>query len=222
MSNGPAAPPPGARGYSSARTKLLTCAAAGIAAGTAAALLGTGREAPLIGWVTLAAVFCIWVWASVWGMDAEATAAHAKGESPGRDLADLILLGASIASLIAVGLVLFGAGGQRGATKYIQAGLAVASVTVSWVLVHTVFTLKYARIYYGHPVGGIDFNQEERPQYSDFAYLAFTLGMTFQVSDTDLQNKTVRRTALRHALISFPLGTVIIATAVNLVAGLAR
>ncbi|HWG22505.1 DUF1345 domain-containing protein [Actinospica sp.] len=222
MSNGAAAPPPGTRAYSSARTKLLTCTAAGIAAGVVAAVLGTGREAPLIGWGTLAGAFCIWAWASVWRMDADATAAHAMRESPGRDLTDLILLGASVASLVAVGVVLFGAGNQNGATKYIQAALAVASVTVSWILVHTVYTLKYARIYYGEPVGGIDFNESDLPEYSDFAYLAFTIGMTFQVSDTNLRNKTIRRTALRHALLSFPLGTVIIATSINLVAGLAK
>jgi uncharacterized membrane protein len=223
MSNEPAEPHPGStRAYTSARTKLLVCTVAGMAAGTVAAILGTGREAPLIGWGTLAVVFCVWVWASGWRMDGAATAAHAKGESPGRDLADFVLLGASVASLIAVGLVLFGAGNQNGATKYVQAALAVASVIVSWILVHTVFTLKYARLYYGEPVGGVDFNEDEPPQYSDFAYLAFTIGMTFQVSDTNLQTKKVRRTALRHALLSFPLGTVIIATSINLVAGLAK
>jgi uncharacterized membrane protein len=179
-------------------------------------------EARLIGWGTLAVVFCVWVWASVWRMDPSATAAHARCESPSRDLADFVLLGAAVASLVAVGLVLFGAGSQSGATKYIQAALAVASVSVSWVLVHTVFTLKYARLYYGDPIGGVDFNEDERPQYSDFAYLAFTIGMTFQVSDTDLSTKTFRRAALRHALISFPLGAVIIATSINLVAGLAK
>jgi uncharacterized membrane protein len=222
MSNEPAEPLAAARASASARAKLLVCCAAGICTGTAAAVLGTGREAPLIGWVTLAALYCAWVWASVWHMDADGTAAHANGENPGRDLADAVLVGASVASLVAVGLVLFGAGNQNGATKYIQAALAVVSVFVSWVLVHTVFTLRYARLYYGDPVGGIDFNEDEPPQYSDFAYLAFTLGMTFQVSDTNLQTKLIRRTALRHALISFPLGTVIIATSINLVAGLAK
>jgi uncharacterized membrane protein len=213
---------PGERSYASARTKLLICAVAGIVAGSIAAALGTGREAPLIGWDTLGVIFCVWAWVSVWPMDASATAAHARYESPGRDLTDLVLLGAAVASLIAVGFVLFGAGSQNGATKYIQAALAVASVTVSWVMAHTVFALKYARLYYGEPVGGIDFNEDDRPQYSDFAYLAFTVGMTFQVSDTNLQTKTIRRAALSHALISFPLGTVIIATTINLVAGLAK
>jgi uncharacterized membrane protein len=206
----------------SARAKLLVCTAAGLITGTVAALFGPGRDAPLIGWGTLAAAFCVWVWSTVWRMDAATTSAHAQNESPGRELADLVLLGASIASLIAVGLVLFGAGGQNGATKYVQAALAVVSVTVSWVLVHTVFALKYARLYYSDPVGGIDFNEDDKPQYSDFAYLAFTIGMTFQVSDTNLRTKTIRRAALGHSLVSFPLGTVIIATTVNLVAGLAK
>ena len=197
-------------------------AAAGIAVGVSTALAGAGREAPLLGWCTLAVLYCVSVWASIWPMDADATAGHAQAESPGRDLADALLLAASLASLLAVGYVLFGAGNQNGAAKYVQTALAVASVAVSWLLVHTVFTLRYARLYYSDPVGGVDFNEPDPPQYSDFAYLAFTIGMTFQVSDTDLKSKAIRRAALRHALISFPLGTVIIATSVNLVAGLAK
>jgi uncharacterized membrane protein len=72
------------------------------------------------------------------------------------------------------------------------------------------------------PAGGIDFNQQEQPRYSDFAYLAFTIGMTFQVSDTDLETSALRAAALRHALLSYLLGAVILATTINLVAGLLR
>jgi len=89
-------------------------------------------------------------------------------------------------------------------------------------MVHTVFTLRYARLYYNGTPGGIDFNESDDPDYGDFAYLAFTIGMTFQVSDTNLQSKPIRRMALRHAWISFPLGAIIIATSINLVAGLAK
>jgi uncharacterized membrane protein len=210
------------RAFSSARTKLIVSAAAAIAAGTAAALLGAGRVAALIGWDVLAIVFCGWVWSTVWGFDPGSTASHAKRENPGRDLADVILLGAAIASLIAVGVVLFGAGHANGNAKYLQAALALASVFVSWTLVHTVFTLKYARLYYSGQVGGIDFNEDDAPQYSDFTYLSFTIGMTFQVSDTNIQTKQIRRTALEHAWLSFPLGAVIIATSINLVSGLAK
>jgi uncharacterized membrane protein len=86
--------------------------------------------------------------------------------------------------------------------------------------VYTVCTVRYARLYYADPPGGIDFNQDEPPRYLDFAYLAFTLGMTYQVSDTDLQTHEIRGTALRHALLSYLLGAVILATIINMVAGL--
>jgi len=180
-----------------ARRKLLVSLAAGVLVGIGAQTVGAGRAAPLIGWDVLAVLFCGWVWVSIWNMDGPATARHALRENPGRDASDLILLGAAAASLIAV-------------------------VFVSWTLIHTVFTLKYARLYYTGTPGGIDFNESAPPQYSDFAYLAFTIGMTFQVSDTNLQNKDIRRTALRHAWLSFPLGAVIIAASINLISGLAK
>jgi uncharacterized membrane protein len=81
--------------------------------------------------------------------------------------------------------------------------------------------LKYARLYYSGQVGRISFTEPDAPKYTDFAYLSFTIGMTFQVSYTDIQSKEIRRTALRHAWLSFPLGAVIIATSINLVSGLA-
>lgn len=210
------------RTFTSARTKLLVSLGAAIAAGTAAAVAGAGRAAPLIGWDILAVVFCGWVRSTLWRLDAESTASHARREEPSRDLADLVLVGAAVASLGAVGVVLVGAGSAGGSLKYAEAGLALVSVFVSWTLVHTVFTLKYARLYYAGTPGGIDFNDSGAPDYPDFAYLSFTIGMTFQVSDTNISSKRIRRTALRHALLSFPLGAVIIATAINLVSGLAK
>jgi uncharacterized membrane protein len=100
--------------------------------------------------------------------------------------------------------------------------VAISSVVLSWAVVHTIFTLRYARLYYVGTDGGIDFNQDQPPRYTDFAYLAFTLGMTFQVSDTDLKTSTIRATALRHALLSYLFGAVIIAVTINLVAGLSK
>ena len=163
-----------------------------------------------------------WVWSSVWGLDPASAEAEAKREDPGRDLADLVVLCAAIASLIAVGVVLFGAGGASGNAKYLDAGLALVSVFVSWTLVHTVFALKYGRLYYSGTPGGINFNDTGAPDYRDFAYLAFTIGMTFQVSDTNIQSRDIRHTVLRHAWLSFPLVAVIIATSINLVSGLAK
>ena len=81
------------------------------------------------------------------------------------------------------------------------------------------FLLRYARIYDSPPDGGIEFAGEP-PDYGDFAYLALTIGMTFQVSDTDLSAKRVRRVALHHAPLSYLFGTVIVAITVSSVAGL--
>jgi uncharacterized membrane protein len=210
------------RAFTSARTKLLVSFGAAIVAGVVAALTGAGRAAPLLGWDTLALIYGSWTWSMVWRLNASSTEEYAKREDPSRDLADLVLLGAAIASLIAVGAVLFGAGGADGNLKYIEAGLALFSVFVSWTLIHTVFTLKYARLYYSGTPGGIDFNGSGSPDYADFAYLSFTIGMTFQVSDTNIGSKQIRRTALRHAWLSFPMSAVIIATSINLVSGLAK
>ena len=104
--------------------------------------------------------------------------------------------------------------------RALVAALGIASVVGAWLVVHTVFTTRYALLYYSGEPGGIDFNQTEAPAYADFAYLAFTMGMTSQVSDTDLQTRLIRAAALRHALLSYLLGAVVLATVINLVAGL--
>jgi uncharacterized membrane protein len=205
-------------------------AAAGVCAGVLVALPGSWQIGTLVGWDVAAGVYVAWTWATIWHRDPAATwhrdpaatARLALREDPGRATADALLLVASVASVLAVGLAI--TAGQSGGpgTRDLRAALAVASVAVSWSVVQTVFTSHYARLYYGHPDGGIDFNQQAPPRYSDFAYLAFTVGMTFQVSDTSLQTAVLRATALRQALLSYLLGAVILATTINLVAGLLR
>jgi uncharacterized membrane protein len=135
---------------------------------------------------------------------------------------DVILLTASVASLASVASVIAAAGPSSGINPVMASALGATSVVLSWGLVHIVFTARYARLYYTGPDGGIDFNEPDPPCYTDFAYLAFTIGMTYQVSDTDLQTKPIRRTALRHALLSYLFGAVIIAATINLLAGLAK
>src|SRR5262249_3328367 len=80
--------------------------------------------------------------------------------------------------------------------------------------------LRYARGYYSEPPGGIEFNESEPPTYLDFAYLSFTMGMTFQVSDTNITSKPIRRIALHHALLSYLFGAVLLAIIINVVATL--
>src|SRR5262249_42287408 len=137
-----------------------------------------------------------------------------------RAASDILTLCASVASLAAVGIVLVRAHASFGLERFMLAALGLLSVAVSWFTVHTIFMLRDALLYYRDPVGGVSFNQDERPCYRDFAYLALTIGMTFQVSDTDLTSTDVRATALWHALLSYLFGAIILAAAVNLIAGL--
>jgi uncharacterized membrane protein len=169
-----------------------------------------------------AGLYVAWTWATIWHRDPAATARLALREDPGRATADALLLVASMASVLAVALAIAAGSATGAGTRDLRAALAVASVALSWTAVQTLFTLHYARLYYSRPAGGISFNQEAPPSYADFAYLAFTVGMTFQVSDTALQTSALRAVVLRQALLSYLLGAVILATTINLVAGLLR
>jgi uncharacterized membrane protein len=195
-------------------------AGVGVLFGIGLIVAGAARYAPAVGWDVAVLVLLGWIWFTLWPMDAQATATHATREDPTRAVTDIILLAAAVISLAAVGFFLVQASSAKGSTQDLLAGVGVATVALSWLLVHTVFTLRYAMLYYAGRDGGIDFHQNGPPCYSDFAYLAFTLGMTFQVSDTDLKTPTIRATALRHALLSYLFGAVILAATVNLIAGL--
>jgi uncharacterized membrane protein len=192
----------------------------GVLSGLVVAIVGPWWLIPLSGWDIAALIFVSWMWRSLWSLDAADTANQARRENPRRAAADGLLLGASIASLIAVGLVLVRSGHTTGLSKALLVGLSVASIVLAWSVVHTVYSLRYAKLYYEGKPGGVDFNTEGAPCYIDFAYLALTIGMTFQVSDTNLKSTSIRRTALRHALLSYAFGTLIIATTINLIAGL--
>jgi uncharacterized membrane protein len=208
------------RGDPLAHVRVGISFAVGLVALVAVLILGDPDVAPVVGWDVAGLVFAIWLWSAIWGLDAERTARRALREDPARIVADAVLLSASVVSLIAVALVLAQAGSSHGVTKGLLAGLGVFSVFVAWLVVHTVFTLHYARLYYGHPEGGVNFNERDRPRYTDFAYLAFTIGMTYQVSDTDLETKAIRVAALRQALLSYLFGAVIVASMINLVVNL--
>jgi uncharacterized membrane protein len=194
----------------------------GLGAAVIAAFFGPWQLTILIGWDVAAIVILVTVWGSVVRFSAAQTARFATQEDDSRAGTQLILLGAAIVSLIGVVLgFLKGNQGNR-ELEVILEGIGVFTIACSWALVHTVFALRYAHIYYRSvPPGGIDFKMKGvEPDYRDFAYTAFTIGMTFQVSDTDITSQDMRRAVLRHALLSFLFGAVILATTVNVVAGL--
>jgi uncharacterized membrane protein len=212
--------------------RVLVGAGLGIPAAVATGLLADPTYAPAVGFDVAGLVFLSWTWLAVGPMDAAKTAAHATREDPTRTMTRLIVLAAAIASLAGVGTLLLGTTDGRGADRAGAAALGLGSVAISWLVVHTLFTLHYAELYYGpghgDPTGpgagkqgGIDFALDTPPQYTDFAYLAFTVGMTYQLSDTPLTTRELRMSVLRHALLSYLFGSLILGASVNLVVSLA-
>jgi uncharacterized membrane protein len=192
----------------------------GVAVAVTVAVRGSPAVGLLLGWDTVAVLYIGWLAFVLLGRDAEETARRATTTDPDRVATDVALLTAAVASLVTVAFVLVRAPHGSPASEFVRVGFGVLSVVASWAMVHTLFTLRYAALYYGRPGGGIRFNTAEPPTYGDFAYLAFTVGMTFQVSDTALHTTALRRAVLQHALLSYLFGTGILATTVNLVASL--
>jgi len=205
-----------------AAVRVGTSALVGLLAALVALTVGAKQVAPMIGWDTAAVVFVLWLGSVVARSDEKRTSDLAQAEDSSKAVTDLVLLTAAVASLVGVGLLLTEGAQKNGPSPALAITVSLVSVVLSWSVVHLVFTTRYAQLYFAAPEGGIDFNEDDPPLYLDFAYLAFTIGMTFQVSDTDIETKQIRRAALRHAWLSFPLGTVIIAASINLLAGLAK
>lgn len=206
-----------------ARKRLLTSMAAGVLTATVLALASVVWQAVAVGaWAVAATLYCAWVWTAVHRLSPEDTARVAVMEDDTRRSAGLIAVAAAIVSLGGVAFGLHRAKSLGGWKELVLTALCVYVVAVSWTTVQTSFMLRYAHEYQaennaGRPCG-IDF--PDPPDYRDFAYLAFTVGMTYQVSDTDIRSRAIRRTLLRHALLSYVFGTVIVAVTINVVAGI--
>lgn len=203
----------------SAGIRVTGAAVVGAAVGMATAFVAPWQASGLAGWDSAAAVFLVLVWRSMVRMHGDDTKEVATRVDPNRIVADAILVGASVGCLVGVGFALAKAKPMHSHVNAGLVALAVLSVVLSWAVVHTVYALHYARLYYGQPEGGVDFG-DGRPDFSDFAYLAFTVGMTYQVSDTGLATRSMRRAVLGHALLSFLFGTFILAVTLNVLADL--
>lgn len=207
------------RWLDSTLVRLAVGAVAGLAAAGTMAGLGLASWAAVSGWIMGSGVFNLATWLRVRGLDAAEVSTHAQREDVGRVAGHVLLLVACAASVVGVGLLLLASvPGERNPVG--DALVGVLAVVASWFTAHMVFTLHYARLHVLDPGHGIDFG-ETRPTYRDFAYVAYTIGMTYQVSDTTFRSTALRTTALRHALLSYFLGVVVIACTINVVVQLA-
>ena len=164
-------------------------------------------------------------WSVVIRADSSRAPQLAAREDQTEGLARGLLVGASVASLLGAGYALHLAGRENGASRVLLIGVAVLTVMLSWTVINTVYTMRYADQHFRSKQGGIAFGtgqDQQLPGYREFAYVAFTIGMTYQVSDTTLRDPRIRRTVLAHATLSYVFGVVIVAGTVNLISGLFR
>jgi uncharacterized membrane protein len=175
--------------------------------------------ATVAGWDAAAATFLAAVWPLVLRADSVQTHRLASREDDTRTVAALLLVSVCVASLVGGGFALALANQRTGPAKVALLAVTGGTVLLSWLVLNTVYTLRYAHLYYGPAANGVDFREPDA-DYRDFAYLAFTIGMTYQVSDTNLRSHVFRRTVLGHALLAYLFGVVIVAGVINLIAGL--
>jgi uncharacterized membrane protein len=199
----------------SAHGRLAWAAVGGIVIGVVVATLGNALLGVLSGIASTATLFVLPGWWALWPMDAEATSRHARRDEFEPRLEEVVVVAWSLAGLIAVALLLL-----LGKTedRPLVALLALAGVAMSWAGLHLMYAARYAYLYYSVARGGIDFNHDVPPAYRDFLYFSYNLGMTYQVSDTSVSSRTIRAVVLRHCLLSYVFGTVILATTINLIA----
>ncbi|MEO8568698.1 MAG: DUF1345 domain-containing protein [Ginsengibacter sp.] len=153
---------------------------------------------------------------------------QAKAQDSNRVLIFITVLVSTLAGFLAV-LLLIISKKQFKDTETLHMIVAIAGMLFAWFLVHTIFTFRYAHIYYGDDdknpsthAGGLEFPGDKKPDYLDFAYFSFVLGMTFQVSDVEVTSKRLRRFALLHGILSFLFNTIMIALTINIMAGLSE
>ncbi|KAA1415365.1 DUF1345 domain-containing protein [Nocardioides humilatus] len=195
---------------------MLAALAVGFAAGVLGTLVWWVELGVLIGIASAATVAVATGWLALWPLDAAATRANVGREDFRPSVDELVVVVAALGGLGGTVALLLTPGHDGRATG---AAVALLAVFMSWAELHLMYASRYAHLYYTDPVGGIDFNDDEPPAYRDFFYFSYNLGMTYQVSDTAVTGSKFRAVVLRHCLLSYLFGAAILATTINLVAG---
>lgn len=176
-------------------------------------------------WDVFALSFTVTCWIVFFTRNTDDIRQYARTDDGSRTFVFIFILLASFASMVMVLLLVLS--DETDAALYIP--VAIAGILLSWAMVHTMFAMHYAHMYYDDDeednskhAEGLEFPQEDRPDYIDFAYFSFVIGMTFQVSDVEISSRMIRRTALLHGLLAFILNTFVVALTINLIAGLRK
>ncbi len=180
----------------------------------------------LIIWIVFASVYLIISWLIFFYCSKKQIKSHAGKEDGSRIFVSFLILISSFAGMLTVMLLIVG-GSSENISKYLLVIICLISMMISWMMVHTTYAFHYAHLFYDPVEGtqaseGLNFPNDNEPDYLDFAYFSFVIGMTFQVSDIQVTSSKIRRQALLHGLISFGLNTFVVALTFNLIAGLIK
>ena len=182
------------------------------------------RMALIFSWTGFALTSLILAWAGMLACDTKSRVTEAKLEDSSRAAIAASIIVAAFASLLGAAFLLHTAKDLKGLDLAGHVTLAAVTIVVSWLLVHTLLAVRYTHLFYAEPDdtapapvgGGLDFPNESEPDFLDFAYFSFIIGMTFQVSDVEITSRQMRRLVLLHSLLSFAFNTVIVAFSINL------
>lgn len=182
----------------------------------------------LIIWIVFASSYLLLSWMVFFACSREQMRSHAGKEDGSRVFVSVLILFSSFAGMLTVLLLIVG-GSSPDTSKAVLVCIAIISMFLSWSMVHTTYCFHYAHLFYDandddtkENTGGLNFPNENEPDYLDFAYFSFVVGMTFQVSDVQVTSAIIRRQALLHGLLSFGLNTIVVALTFNLIAGLMK
>ncbi len=179
----------------------------------------------LVTWNAASLTYLILYWLTIMRADADLTRRRAKTHDQAAYVIFLLVTTAACASVVAIGFVMGDVKSLDFWPKVLHLGLSIAALLLSWMLIHTVFAVHYARRYYAPasahegPAGGLRFPGVDEPNYFDFAYYSFVLGMTSQVSDVSVTTAQMRRTTLAHGVLSFIFNIAVLAVSINVISG---
>ena len=174
----------------------------------------------LVGWDIGVGLYLVLAFSLMARSDVHRIRRRAANQDEGNIVILMLTVAAAIASMAAIFAEL---ATEPGVSRQpAQLILATATVVLSWAFIHSIFALHYAHEFYGegrdHKIGGMSFPDDREPDYWDFTYFAFTIGMCAQVSDVTVSSKSIRRTVLAHSVISFLFNAALLALTVNIAA----
>ncbi len=183
----------------------------------------------LLTWISCALTIIILNWIIIFTSHPREVKQIARLQDSSRTLIFIFIITITVISLGAIIYLLKSTKGLGEVAKNEHILLAITSVVISWWLMHTIFTQRYAHLYYDTgtdvdgktaAVGGLQFPGKDEPDYLDFVYFSFVVGMTFQVSDVEISSRRIRRVCLMHAILSFAFNTAILALSINVISGM--